>query len=93
MIQRKSRRKPAFSLESGIGNRESGIGNRESGIGNRESESGNRRGGNRRSGGVALALPIPHSRFPIPSPQSIRLIVKLPYTGVSRWVSNSRVRW
>ncbi|PPT61889.1 hypothetical protein XarbCFBP8130_18265 [Xanthomonas arboricola] len=82
---KKCRRKPAFfwNRESGIGNRESGIGNRESGIGNRESGIGC----------VAFALPIPHSRFPIPSPQSIRLIVKLPYTGVSRWVSNSRVRW
>ncbi|PPU17343.1 hypothetical protein XacyCFBP2565_02205 [Xanthomonas arboricola pv. corylina] len=85
-------------MESGIGNRESGIGNRESGIGNRESErrESERRESERRESqkrGVALALPIPDSQFPIPSPQSIRLIVKLPYTGVSRWVSNSRVRW
>ncbi|MFA4261132.1 DUF2219 family protein, partial [Xanthomonas perforans] len=29
---------------------------------------------------------IPHSPFSIRRPQSIRLIVKLPYTGVSRWV-------
>ncbi|SMQ96759.1 hypothetical protein PD5205_00577 [Xanthomonas fragariae] len=33
------------------------------------------------------------SQLPNLRPQSNRLIVKLPYTGVSRWVSNSRVRW
>ncbi len=33
------------------------------------------------------------SQLPNPRPQSSRLIVKLPYTGVSRCVPNSRLRW